>query len=277
EIFRLEVRLLAGPAACHRATWRSATWRSTTWPSAAWRSAACGGSARHACELAAHSWRARIRGAPEFKRDCCRAAGKRAFSRWGQVTREEAMSLRICGAAALLLVVSFSARAATTCVDVLTAIGKDLADVTCFVSTDLTTNGTQTTPADNSITTLAPGAFTPQTDRGVIAPAAGKRTPITKAVPVVQINARIASDPQGQARFLLRLPNDWNGRLVVAGASGTRSEFNGDFAWSDYVVQKGYAYASQNKGVLNLFIVTLNSATPPADPLACRLNPASSI
>jgi hypothetical protein len=38
----------------------------------------------------------------------------------------------------------------------------------------------------------------------------------------------------------------------VAGASGTRSEFNGDFAWSDYVVQKGYAYASQNKGVLNL-------------------------
>ena len=58
-------------------------------------------------------------------------------------------------------------------------------------------------------------------------------------------------------------------RLVVAGASGTRSEFNGDFAWSDYVVQKGYAYASQNKGVLNL---TLSSA---GDPLGCRLNPSS--
>ena len=85
----------------------------------------------------------------------------------------------------------------------------------------------------------------------MIAPSAGKRTPITKAVPGLQLDARIASDPQGQARFLLRLPNDWNGRLVVAGASGTRSEFNGDFAWSDYVVQKGYAYASQNKGVLN--------------------------
>ena len=86
----------------------------------------------------------------------------------------------------------------------------------------------------------------------MIAPSAGKRTPITKVVPGLQLNARIASDPQGQARFLLRLPNNWNGRLVVAGASGTRSEFNGDFAWSDYVVQKGYAYASQNKGVLNL-------------------------
>ena len=43
---------------------------------------------------------------------------------------------------------------------------------------------------------------------------------------------------------------------MVAGASGTRSEFNGDFAWSDYVVQKGYAYASQNKGVLNLRITS---------------------
>ena len=112
-------------------------------------------------------------------------------------------------------------------------------------------------------------AFTPLTDRGVIAPTAAKRPPITKVVPGVQIEARIASDPTGQARFLLRLPDDWNGRLVVAGASGTRSEFNGDFAWSDYVLQKGYAYASQNKGVLNLQFSTA------ADPLACRLNPAS--
>jgi len=95
-------------------------------------------------------------------------------------------------------------------------------------------------------------------------------------LPGLQLNARIASDPTGQARFLLRLPNDWNGRLVVAGASGTRSEFNGDFAWSDYVVQQGYAYASQNKGVLNLSIVTL-APPPPTDPLACRLNPSSPV
>ena len=34
-------------------------------------------------------------------------------------------------------------------------------------------------------------------------------------------------------------------------------------------MQKGYAYASQNKGVLNLQFSTA------ADPLACRLNPTS--
>src|SRR6266513_6316076 len=176
----------------------------------------------------------------------------------------------IRSAVLLLLLVPFSARAGVTCADVLKVLGNQLADPACCQSTDLTTANPSTTQANTS------PAFTPITDRDVIAPSAGKRTPITKTVPGLQLNARIASDPTGQARFLLRLPSDWNGRLVVAGASGTRSEFNGDFAWSDYVVQQGYAYASQNKGVLNLSIVTL-APPPPADPLACRLNPASPV
>jgi len=173
--------------------------------------------------------------------------------------------------APFLLLVPFPASAAVTCADLAKAFGSSLADVNCFASTDLTTNNLQTTPANNSIASLPPFAFTPMTDRAVIAPSPGKGTPVTKVVPGVQLNARIASDPTGQARFLLRLPNNWNGRLVVAGASGTRSEFNGDFAWSDYVLQKGYAYASQNKGVLNL---QLSVGT---DPLACRLNPSSGV
>jgi len=186
------------------------------------------------------------------------------------------MLLRLSSAATLSLLVSMSAGAAPpgaalTCADVLKKIGKDLADVTCFESTDLTTTNPLTTPTNNSVAGLPAFAFTPQTDRGVIAPSAAKRPPITKVVPGVQINGRIASDPTHQARFLLRLPNDWNGRLVVAGASGTRSEFNGDFAWSDYVVQKGYAYASQNKGTLNFQFTTAT------DPLGCRLNPSSSL
>lgn len=181
------------------------------------------------------------------------------------------MLLSVFGIAALAVLVPSSALADTPCGQVLHALGNQLAEATCVESTDLTTANPATTPADNSLAGLPLFAFTPTTDRGVIAPSAGKRTPITKTVPGLQINGRIASDPTGEARFLLRLPNDWNGRLVVAGASGTRSEFNGDFAWSDYVVQKGYAYASQNKGVLNL---KLSSA---ADPLGCRLNPASGV
>jgi len=185
-------------------------------------------------------------------------------------------------AAFLFSLAPLSAVAAVTCADLQKALGGSLADVNCFASADLTTNNPQTTPADNSLPGLPFGAFTPATDRTVIAPSAGKRTPITKAVPGVQLNARIASDPTGQARFLLRLPNDWNGRLVVAGASGTRSEFNGDFAWSDYVVQRGYAYASQNKGVLNLRFtafpfppVNLPASVTPPTPRSCRLNPSS--
>ena len=145
------------------------------------------------------------------------------------------------------------------------------ADTSCFESADLTTNNPATTPLDNSLPGLPPGAFTPQTDRSVISPSPPNRTPITKAVPGLQLDARIADDPAGEARILVRLPDQWNGKLVVAGASGTRSEFNGDFAWSDFVLQKGYAYVSQNKGIYNLFL------TAAADPLGCRLNPTSVI
>lgn len=187
-----------------------------------------------------------------------------------------ALGMRARLAAAALLALPFAAQAAPNCADVLAKLGAKLADATCVASTDLTTANAATTPANNSIATLPAGAFTPITDRGVIAPSATKKTPINKAVPGLQINARFADDATGQGRFLLRLPADWNGRLVVAGASGTRSEFNGDFAWSDYVLQQGFAYASQNKGVLNLRITSLSSATPP-NALACRLNPLSQV
>jgi hypothetical protein len=188
------------------------------------------------------------------------------------------MSLRICFTALVALAIPASA-AAATCPQVLNALSGVLvaATATCFVSPDLTTNNPATTPANNSLPGWPPFAFTPQTDRNVISPNPPNRTPITKAVPGLQIDAYFADDPTGEARFLIRLPDDWNGNLVVAGASGTRSEFNGDFSWSDYVVQKGYAYASQNKGVLNLRIAAVSSTPPPTDPLACRLNPASTV
>ena len=179
------------------------------------------------------------------------------------------MIRRIVVLASGLLFMSSLAAAQSRCDEVLHHLAGRLADAVCVESPDLTTANPATTPANDSLPGLPPFAFTPQTDRNVIAPSPAKRPPITKVVPGLQIQARFADDPTGQGRFLLRLPHDWNGNLVVAGAAGTRSEFNGDFAWSDFVLQKGYAYASQNKGMLNLRFSTA------ADPLACRLNPAS--
>src|SRR5438552_14140142 len=154
--------------------------------------------------------------------------------------RENTMFVRQLLATALALVTTYSATAATRCDQILERIGGSLSGVvTCFESTDLTTANPLTTPVNNTLPGLPAGAWTPQTDRNVISPNPPNRTPITKAVPGVQLEGYLADDPTGEARFLLRLPDDWNGDLVVAGASGTRSEFNGDFSWSDYVVQKG--------------------------------------
>ncbi len=174
------------------------------------------------------------------------------------------------------MVLAFNVYGQSRC-DALTAFLSERAtDVVCFESEDLTTNNEDpprplpTTPPDNSLGD-PPFKYTPRTDRTVISPDPPDHTPITREVPGVQVQAYFADDPTGEARFVLRLPNDWNGRAVIAGASGTRSEHNGDYAWSDYVVQQGYAYASQNKGALNLFLSDRN------DPLACRLNPDSLI
>ena len=180
--------------------------------------------------------------------------------------------------------------AAPGCAEIEQFLAGKAVGVVCFHTTDLRANnpfGTAgTTPLDNSIHTFADGtplpgptvvgsnfSFTPQTDRSVIS---NGPTPTPGPVPGIQVEGWFAGDPTKEARFLLRFPDNWNGKLVVAGVAGTRSEYNGDWAWSDYVLPKGYAYASQNKGVLNVYFVLLGSLTPPAgDPLACRLNPSS--
>ena len=173
------------------------------------------------------------------------------------------------------MILGFNAYGQPAC-DALVAFLADRAvGVVCFETENLTTNENPprpmpTTPPNDSIGRL-PFAFTPITDRTVISPDDPDRTPTPTVVPGLQVQGYFADDPRREARFVLRLPNDWNGRAVIAGASGTRSEYNGDFAWSDYVIQQGYAYASQNKGILNIF---LSDAT---DPLACRLNPDSPV
>ena len=50
------------------------------------------------------------------------------------------------------------------------------------------------------------------------------------------------------SQFVVRFPNDWNGKLVITGAPGVRRQYANDFIISDWVLARGYAFASTDKG-----------------------------
>jgi hypothetical protein len=181
--------------------------------------------------------------------------------------------MRSIGLALLAVVVVTSALttpAAADCADIIKVLAGMATDLACVESTDLTTRNDATTPQDNSRLGLPPNAFTPRTDAQAVSPDAPFRTAIdpSRTFPGLQITGAMADDPN--ARWLLRLPAsaNWNGRLVVGVPGGFRSEFMGDYIFSDLVVQQGFAYVSINKGMLNFFFTASG-----ADPVACRLSP----
>ncbi|GAA4521881.1 tannase/feruloyl esterase family alpha/beta hydrolase [Actinoallomurus oryzae] len=50
------------------------------------------------------------------------------------------------------------------------------------------------------------------------------------------------------SQFVIRLPERWNGGLVVSGAPGNHRQYANDVTISDWVLAKGYAFASTDKG-----------------------------
>lgn len=84
--------------------------------------------------------------------------------------------------------------------------------------------------------------------------AAATRNPT--GVPGVQIDGYFPDDSTSNpthgwnhdSQFVIRMPKRWNGGLVVAGAPGNRRQYANDFTISDWVLAKGYAYASTDKG-----------------------------
>jgi hypothetical protein len=156
--------------------------------------------------------------------------------------------------------------ASDDCAPVIAALPASVANVQCFVSADLTTANAATTPADNSISGLPAGAYTPRTDReNIPGVTPGARYPITKIVPGLQISGTFADQPM--ARWLIRLPAAWNGKLMVGVPAGARSEHALDVTHSDYAVQNGYAFAASNKGHY------ASRPSTAADPLACAVSP----
>jgi hypothetical protein len=67
----------------------------------------------------------------------------------------------------------------------------------------------------------------------------------TEPIPGTQA---IGSYAEGQ-RYVVRVPHAWNGKLVVVGTPGLRSEFSNDAIWGDYILSRGFAFASSNKGI----------------------------
>ncbi|MGW0393454.1 3-hydroxybutyrate oligomer hydrolase family protein [Streptomyces sp. NPDC003042] len=53
---------------------------------------------------------------------------------------------------------------------------------------------------------------------------------------------------QHDAQFVIRLPDRWNGGLVIAGSPGVREQYANDRAIGDWVLARGYAFAATDKG-----------------------------
>ncbi len=73
----------------------------------------------------------------------------------------------------------------------------------------------------------------------------GMTSPALEPIPGVQI---LDSFGEG-SRFVVRVPDAWNGKLTVCGTPATRSEFANDLNLGDWLLARGYAFASSNKGV----------------------------
>ncbi|MDQ0603637.1 hypothetical protein QF037_007982 [Streptomyces canus] len=99
-------------------------------------------------------------------------------------------------------------------------------------------------------------AGTPYTDMADQAGLTARATRTPSGVPGVQIDGYFPDSSrfnathgwQHDAQFVIRLPDRWNGGLVVTGAPGTRRQYATDTAISDQVLAQGYAYAATDKG-----------------------------
>jgi fermentation-respiration switch protein FrsA (DUF1100 family) len=102
--------------------------------------------------------------------------------------------------------------------------------------------------------------------------AAGTNNP--SGVPGLQVDGYFPDDSttnsnngfQHDSQFVIRFPNKWNGKVVITGAPGVRAQYANDFIIGDWVLARGYAFASTDKG--NTGTAFYTDGTEPGDAVA---------
>ncbi|WP_199746171.1 tannase/feruloyl esterase family alpha/beta hydrolase [Amycolatopsis sp. WAC 01416] len=146
--------------------------------------------------------------------------------------------MRLILVLAMMLALATPAQAASGCGNVRVP-GAAKQQLSCL--DDLTTTGT-----------LATG-HTVQADWAGLTSAG---FPAPNGVPGVQIDGYFPDTSTSNtthgwnhdAQFVLRLPDHWNGGLVVSGSPGVRRQYANDRAIGDQVLAAGYAFAATDKG-----------------------------
>ena len=117
--------------------------------------------------------------------------------------------------------------------------GAEKVEVACL--DDLTTTGT-----------VASGHTNRADWNGLHAP--GTTTP--SGVPGIQVDGYFPDTSTSNtnhgwnhdSQFVIRIPDAWNGKVVVTGAPGVRGQYANDLVIGDWVLAQGYAFASTDKG-----------------------------
>ena len=124
-------------------------------------------------------------------------------------------------------------------IDKVVVKGAERTETACL--TDLTTTGTVQT-----------GHTNPADWAGLHA--AGTVTP--RGVPGIQVDGYFPDTSttntnhgwNHDSQFVIRIPDAWNGKVVITGAPGVRGQYANDLVIGDWVLAQGYAFASTDKG-----------------------------
>jgi len=101
--------------------------------------------------------------------------------------------------------------------------------------------------------------------------ASGTKNP--DAGPGLQVDGYFADDDSTlnaehgwshDSQFVIRLPDHWNGKLVVTGAPRVRKQYADDQIFSDWFLARGYAYAPSKRATAASRSTTMLRAPAPA-------------